>query len=106
MGLPNEALKETDQAAQGHIKDRSEFPSPNRKRRSTSLVESGGMVARTNQRDGGGRDKKDSKPSLVTSGEPIGSGPGQDAVQEEASPDQILSKIPSGWTRVKLEPDC
>ncbi len=58
------------------------------------------------EEDGGGHVEEDSKPSLVTSGEPIGSGPGQDAVQEEASPDQILSKIPSGWTRVKLEPDC
>jgi hypothetical protein len=100
MGLPNEALKETDQAAQGHIKDRSEFPSPNRKRRSTSLVESGGMVARTNQRDGGGRDKKDSKPSLVTSGAAlVGSFPDQEVVQEQAT-------IPYGWSRVKLEPDC
>jgi hypothetical protein len=80
--------------------------------------DSGHMAARTIQRrnapgscsslekDGssvvvedGGRDEEKFKPSLVTSGEPIGSGPGQDAVQEEASPDQILSEIPSGWTR-------
>jgi hypothetical protein len=76
------------------------------------------MVARTNQRgkatDGGsslvvedgGRDEEESKPSLVTSSELIGSDPGQDVVQEEATPDQIPSEIPSGWTRAKLEPDC
>jgi hypothetical protein len=54
----------------------------------------------------GGRDEEESKPSLVTSSELIGSDPGQDVVQEEATPDQVPFEIPSGWTRVKLEPDC
>jgi hypothetical protein len=116
MGLPNEALKETDQAAPGLIKDRSECPSPNRKRRSTRLVESGGMGARTNKRgkatgsstyveeDGFGCDEEDSKPSPLTSiAARVGSSPGQEAVQEQAT---ALGEIPYGWTRVKLEPDC
>jgi hypothetical protein len=52
----------------------------------------------------GGRDEEDSKPSLVKSSVLIGgSYPGQEAVQEDApTPDEI----PSGWARVKLEPDC
>ncbi len=57
------------------------------------------------EEDGGGRDEEDSKPSPVTSSAlPIGSYPHQEVVvQEEATtPDEI----PSGWTRVKLEPDC
>jgi hypothetical protein len=40
--------KETDQAAQGHVKNRSECSSPNRNRQSTSLIESNGMGAMTN----------------------------------------------------------
>jgi hypothetical protein len=118
VGLPNEALKETDQQAQGHVKNRSERPSSKRKRPSTSLVESGGMGARTNQRgkatatgsssymeeDDGGRDEGDSKPSLVTSSAArMGSHPYQEVVQEQAT---ALGEIPHGWTRVKLEPDC
>ncbi len=130
MGLPNEALKETDQALGHLVKNRSECPSPNRKRPSTSLVESGGMGARTNQRgkaagssgcakeDGGaGRGEEDSKPSLVTSSAArTGSCMDQEVVQEDATtPDEIrsvqeqattLGEIPYGWTRVKLEPDC
>jgi hypothetical protein len=58
------------------------------------------------EKDGGGRDEDDSKSSPVTSSALIGSDPGQDVVQEEATPDQIASEIPCGWTRVKLEPDC
>jgi hypothetical protein len=54
--------------------------------------------------DGVGRDDEDSKPSLVTSSAPIGSYPEQEVVQEEATP--TPGEIPSGWTRVKLEPDC
>jgi hypothetical protein len=59
------------------------------------------------ERDGGaGRDEQDSKPSLVTSRSSalIGFYPDQEVVQQEeaATPDEI----PSGWTRVKLEPDC
>jgi hypothetical protein len=71
--------------------------------------------ARTNPRDGAAvgsrgslendadRDEEDSKPSpLVTSSAPISSYPDQEVVQEEAVP---RDGIPSGWTRVKLEPD-
>jgi hypothetical protein len=58
------------------------------------------------EEDGGGRDEEeDSKPSLVTSSSALltGSYPDQEFVHEEATtPDEI----PSGWTRVKLEPDC
>jgi hypothetical protein len=85
--------------------------------------ESGQMAAtRTNQRgaitatgtscgsvleeDGGNRDEEDSKPFPVKSSAlPMGSYPAHQevVVQEEATtPDEI----PSGWTRVKLEPDC
>jgi hypothetical protein len=48
-----------------------------------------------------GRDEEDANPSLVaTSGSAlIGSDPDQEFVQDEGI-------IPSGWTRVKLEPDC
>jgi hypothetical protein len=72
------------------------------------------MGARTNQRgkatgiytimkEDGGRDEEDSKPFLVTSAAAlIGSYPNQEVDQEDATP----GKIPSGWTRVKLEPDC
>jgi hypothetical protein len=118
VGLPNEALKETDQA-QGHVENRSESPSPNRKRPSTGLVESGGTGARANkggkatatssssssvEEDGGGRDEEDSKPSLVTSSAArIGSSRDQEeVVQEQAT---TIREIPYGWTRVKLEPD-
>jgi hypothetical protein len=58
------------------------------------------------EKDGGIRDEDDSKPPPVTSCALIGSYPGQDVVKEEATPDQIRSEIPSGWTRTKLEPDC
>jgi hypothetical protein len=74
------------------------------------------MAARTNRRGkatgsstsveegGSGRDEgEDLKPSLVTSVARIGSHPGQEVVQEQAT---TLGKIPYGWTRVKLEPDC
>jgi hypothetical protein len=55
------------------------------------------------EEDGGCRDEEDSKPSLVTSSTLLGSYPDQEVVQEAAAtPDEI----PSGWTRVKLEPDC
>jgi hypothetical protein len=54
--------------------------------------------------DGVGRDDEDSKPSLVTSSAPIGSYSEQEVVQEEAT--TTPGEIPSGWTLVKLEPDC
>jgi hypothetical protein len=174
VGLPNEAPPEESDPLQGHV--RNKFPSPNRKRSSTCLVESGQVAAsirkrsgnatgsgssvetdcgldeedpspspvigspvigsdpveevvkeeatpesgqmaatRTNRRgeatgsrssveeDGGDRDAEDSKPSLVTISAQIGSYPDQEVVQEESTtPDEI----PSGWVRVKLEPDC
>jgi hypothetical protein len=116
VGLPNQLVKETDQARRGHVRNRSECPSPNRKRPSASLVESGERGARTNKRgkatassssveeDGGGRDQEDLKPSIVTSSVArIGSSPHQEVVQEQATK---LGEIPYGWTRVKLEPDC
>ncbi len=105
MGLPNKALEETEQAAQGHVRNRFGCPSPNGKRPSTSLVESGQIGPRTNQRgkatgscssveeDGGGRDEEDSKPSPVTISARIGSYPDQEVVQEEATP----GEIPSSW---------
>jgi hypothetical protein len=60
------------------------------------------------EEDGGNREEEeDSKPSLVTSSSALLTGfyPDQEVVQEEeatTTPDEI----PSGWTRVKLEPDC
>ncbi len=116
MGLSNEALKETDQQAQGHVEHRFECPSPNRKQPSSSLFESGGMGARTNQRgkatgssssveeDGGGRDEGDLELAPVTSSAArIGSHPDPEVVQEQATTPR---EMPYGWTRVKLEPDC
>jgi hypothetical protein len=177
VGLPNEVPAEESEPQQDHV--RSENPSPNRKRPSTCLAETGKMAAITNQRgnaigsslcssvetdcggldeedesdpppvnssaligsdpdqevvqdkatrrqvaatktnqrgkvatdscssvkkeDGGGRDEDSTKPSLVASSALVGSYPRQEVVQEEApTPDEI----PSGWTRVKLEPDC
>ncbi len=110
MGLPNEALEETERA-RGPARDRFECTSLNRKRPSACLAESEQMSAsRTNQRgkaktgscrsaeeDGGGRDEEDSSSALT------GSYPDQEVVQEEATTPR---EIPSGWTRVKLEPDC
>jgi hypothetical protein len=58
------------------------------------------------EEDGGGRDEEeDSKPSLVTSTSALlkDTYPDQEVVQEEAT---THDEIPSGWKRVKLEPDC
>jgi hypothetical protein len=67
------------------------------------------MAARTNPRDGvekdgdGSDEEEDSKPSSMTSSRAlIASCPDQEVVQEEAT----RYKIPSGWKRIKLEPDC
>jgi hypothetical protein len=91
-------------------------PSPSLKRPRTCLAESGQMAAGTNPRDGAigsrrpvekdvDRDEEDSKPSLVTStsSAQVASYPDQkvEVVQEGAH-----YKMPSGWKRVKLEPDC
>jgi hypothetical protein len=68
------------------------------------------MAASVNQRDNAtvsgsyvetdcGLDEEDTNPSPVTSSALIGSDPDQEVVEEKAT-------IPSGWTRVKLEPDC
>jgi hypothetical protein len=48
-----------------------------------------------------GLGEEDSNPSLVTSSALIGSDPDQEVVQEEATPDEIMS----GTTPAKLEPD-
>ena len=115
--LPNEAPPEESEPAQGH--DNKKCPSPNKKQTSICLVESGQMSpARTNQEgkatgsscssveEHGGREEQDSKPSLMTTSSValIGSSPNEevDQEEEEATP----REIPSGWTRVKLEPDC
>jgi hypothetical protein len=117
VGLPNEAIEETE-PAQGPVRNRVlECPSPaDRKRPRTCLAESGQIAARTNERDNAtgtckamkehdGHDEKDSSPSLVTTSSTLtGSDPSSDQellVQEEATPDAI----PAGWTRIKLEPD-
>jgi hypothetical protein len=79
-------------------------PRTNQRGTSTATGTSCGSVV---EEDGGNRDdEEDSEPSLVTSSSALltGSYPNQEAVQEEATttPDEI----PSGWKRVKLEPDC
>jgi hypothetical protein len=90
--------------AQGNVKDRSECPSPNRKRASTSLVESKATASsRSAEEDGGCHDEEDPKLSPVTSGARIGSSADQEVVQEQAP---TLGEIPCGWKRIKVEPDC
>jgi hypothetical protein len=86
VGLPNET------PGQGHVRNRC--PNPNIKQTRACLAESRQVAA--------SRDEEDSKPSLVTSSALIASYPDQEVVQEEATHD----RIPSGWTRLKLEPDC
>jgi hypothetical protein len=49
-------------------------------------------------------EEEDSNPSPVTSTALICSYPDQEVVQEEATTTPDV--IPSGWVRVKLEPDC
>jgi hypothetical protein len=116
--LISQTKEETGQA-RGHLEDRSECPSPNRKRPSTSLIiKSGGMDARTNLRgkaatnshspveeDGGGSEQGASKPSHVTAvGARTGSSADREVVQARAP---TLCKVPCGWMRVKvLERDC
>jgi hypothetical protein len=57
------------------------------------------------EEDGVVRDEEDSKPSLVTrSAARIESCQDQEVVPEEVTVG--IGKIPFGWTRVKLEPDC
>jgi hypothetical protein len=99
--LPSEAQEEPEQA-QKHIKDRSECSSRNRKRSRTCLAESGRMDAGTNQR---GAAAGSCNPSLVNgSARIVASDPGPEVVQDEEA--TTLCEIPSGWARVKLEPDC
>jgi hypothetical protein len=50
-----------------------------------------------------GMDEEDSNPSSVTSSATIRSDPDQEVAQEEVT---TPNEIPSGWTLVKLEPDC
>ena len=113
MGLPNDALGETE-PAQGPASHRFECLSPaSRKRSRSCLAESGQIAARTNQRDNAtvscssveedaGRDEEDPRPPLVTSSTLIDSDPSQEVVPEEAPPDAYL---PPNWTHIKLEPD-
>ena len=56
--------------------------------------------------DAGGLDEEDSNPSPVTGGAQTGSDPGQEVDQEEDEEATTLCEVPSGWARVKLEPDC
>jgi hypothetical protein len=121
VGLPiNEVLIDEPEQAQGHVRNRFECPSRDRKRPRTCLADSGEIAAKTNQRgkttsgscssscvedDAGGPDEEDSDPSFMTSSSArIGSDPGQETVQEEEA--TTVCEIPSGWARVKLEPDC
>jgi hypothetical protein len=109
-GLPNETLEAMEPAGQSHVRKRFACPSPNVKRSITCPAESGQIAARTKERDGaigsrsyvekdGGPDEEDSIPSLVASSSAlVASYPDQEIVQDY--------KIPSGWKRVKLEPDC
>jgi hypothetical protein len=120
VDLPNEALVEGPEQAQGRIvRNRFECLSRNRKRPRTCLAHIGEMAAtRTNQKgkttgscccvedDVGGVHEEDLNPSLVTSSALIGSDRGQEVVQEEEEEATTLCEIPSGWARVKLEPDC
>jgi hypothetical protein len=77
--------------------------STNQRGASTATGTSHGSVE---EEDGVGRDEEDSKPSLVTSTNGAllsGNYPDQEVVREKATaPDEI----PSGWKRLKLEPDC
>jgi hypothetical protein len=50
-----------------------------------------------------GIDEEESNSSLVTSRARIGSDPGQEVVQDEEA--TTFCAIPSGWVRVKLEPE-
>jgi hypothetical protein len=54
----------------------------------------------------GGLEEEDSNTSLVTVSARTGSDPGQEVDQEEEEEATTLCEIPSGWARVKLEPDC
>jgi hypothetical protein len=116
VDLSTDTLEETE-PGQGHVRNRFACPSPNVKRPSSCLAESAQISASTNPRGGdaigdrssvekdhGGRDEEDSKPSPVTTSSPIvASSPDQEVVQEEAT---HYKEIPSGWKRIKLEPDC
>jgi hypothetical protein len=102
-GSPNEAppLEEAE-PQQGHFTNKS--PSPNSKRPSTCLAETGQMAASRTYHQGDNATVSGSSVETdcgrdTSSSALIGSGPDQEVVQDEAT-------IPSGWTCVKLEPDC
>jgi hypothetical protein len=62
----------------------------------------GAIGKRSSVEKDGGRDEEDSNPFLVTTSSAlVASYPDQEEVVQEAH-----YKIPSGWKRVKLEPDC
>jgi hypothetical protein len=115
VDLPSEAPEEPE-PAQGHVRNRSECPSPaNMKRPRICPAESGQILAATRRthREGNAthsycsvetdasHDEEDPEPSLVPRSVLICSDPDEDVVQEEATP----NGIPAGWTRTKLEPD-
>jgi hypothetical protein len=109
----NTTRKETE-PGQGNVRNRFAYPSPNVKRPRSCLAESQQMAATTNPRGGdigsrssvekdGGRDEEDATPSLVISSSAlIASYPNEEVIREEST----HYEIPSGWKRVKLEPDC
>jgi hypothetical protein len=117
--LPNEGLIEESEQVQGDVRNRFECPSRNRKRPRTCLADSGEKANSTNPRGKrtsgncscvedyvGGLEEEDSNTSLVTVSARTGSDPGQEVDQEEEEEATTLCEIPSGWARVKLEPDC
>jgi hypothetical protein len=109
VGLSKDSLEETE-PGQGN---RFACPSPNVKRPSSRLAECAQITATTNPRGRAigirssvekdcGSDEEDLTPFLATSSRALAASyPDQEVVQEEAH-----YKIPSGWKRVKLEPDC
>ena len=117
MGIPNEAIEETEPAPLGRVRKRIECPSPaNTKRRRICLAESGQIIAATRtNREGNttsgsccsveidaGHDAEELEPSLVPSRVLICSDQDDYVVQEEQA---TLDGIPAGWIRTKLEPD-
>jgi hypothetical protein len=126
---PHEELEETTEPAQGHVRNRSEFSTPNRKRpRRSCRVDSRQMAAaRTNQggkatgscssieEDGDGREEEDSKPSLVTSNAQIGSsicdsveddGGGRDEDEEDSKPSPVNRSEFSSPNRKRPRRSC
>jgi hypothetical protein len=98
VGLPNEAPPEESEPPEGRV--RNKCPSPNRKRPSTCLAETGQMTASTRKRRGKATDscrlveiddcvldEEDPCPSSVTRSAAIGSDIFEEAVKKEATPE-------------------